>query len=115
MKTLTNVFAGVFAAFVLFGATSVVAQAADDRAQVERAVLDYVEGIYDVKPELIERSVHPDLVKFGFARRSPEDDWRVIPMSYERLVELAGEYYALTPSGTRPSPSARRIELHQPR
>jgi len=24
---------------------------------------------------------------------SPEGDWRVIPMTYEQLVELAGNYY----------------------
>jgi len=109
MKTLTSVFAGVLAAFVLFGTPTVAEEATDDRAQVERAVLDYVEGIYEVKPELIERSVHPDLVKFGFARRSPEDDWRVIPMSYERLVELAGEYYAQ--AGGAPADAPKKVEI----
>ena len=29
----------------------------EDRAGVEEAVLDYVEGIYDATPERIERSV----------------------------------------------------------
>ena len=41
--------------------------ASADRAAVERAALDYVEGVYEVKPELIERSVHPDLAKVGFS------------------------------------------------
>ena len=57
-------------------------------------MLDYVEGIYEVKPELIERSVHTKLVKFGFGRRSADAEYRVIPMTYEQLVDLAGEWNA---------------------
>lgn len=88
---------------------SVVAQTDEDRAGVERAVLDYVEGVYEVKPELIERSVHPDLDKFGFARRSPNDDWRVIPMTYEQLVGLAGEYYK--EQGGAPADAPKKVEI----
>ena len=36
-----------------------------EREAVERAVRDYVEAIYQTKPELIERSVHPALEKIG--------------------------------------------------
>lgn len=97
------------AALLLLCATIVSAQSADDRAEVERAVLDYVEGVYEVKPELIERSVHPELEKFGFARRSPDDDWRVIPMTYEELVELAGKYYA--ESGGAPADAPKAVEI----
>ena len=64
---------------LLLCVTATLAVADDDRAGVERAVLDYVEGVYEMKPELIERSVHPEMKKFGFARRKPTDDWRVIP------------------------------------
>ena len=78
---------------LFLGVSLAMAQTAADRSEVERAVLDYVEGVYELKPELIERSVHPDLQKFGFARRSPSDDWRVIPMTYEQLVKLSETYY----------------------
>jgi hypothetical protein len=98
------VFAGLFLI-----ASVAAAQTAEDRAEVERAVLDYVEGIYQVKPELIERSVHPDLQKFGFARRSPDNDWRVIPMTYEQLVELAGTYYE--EAGGAPPNAPKKIEI----
>ena len=86
-----------------------VAQTAEDRSEVERAVLDYVEGVYEVKPELIERSVHPELKKFGFARRSPSDDWTVIPMTYEQLVGLAGRYYK--EQGGAPEDAPKKIEI----
>ncbi len=94
----------------LFQVASItVAQTAVDRSEVERAVLDYVEGVYEVKPELIERSVHPELKKFGFARRSPSDDWRVIPMTYEQLVGLAGSYYK--EQGGAPADSPKKVEI----
>lgn len=90
-------------------ASAAIACSAHDRAGVERAVLDYVEGLYELKPELIERSVHPELVKFGFARRSPDDDWRVIPMSYERLHEIAGTYYK--EAGGPPPGAPKTVEV----
>ena len=65
-----------------------------DEKAVEAAVRDYVEGIYEVDPDRIRRSVHPDLQKFGFARRSPDDEYRVIPMTFDQLVELAATYNA---------------------
>ncbi len=65
--------------------------AAGDREAVERAVLDYVEAVEQGRPEWIERSVHPDLAKFGFHRGKSETEFRVIPMTYDGLVELAGD------------------------
>jgi len=99
----------VLAACLLAGTTNVAGQSAEDRAEVERAVLDYVEGVYEIKPELIERSVHPELQKFGFARRSPEDEWRVIPMTYEQLVGLAGDYYK--EEGGAPTDAPKKVEI----
>lgn len=79
-----------------------------DKQAVERAVLDYVEGIYEVKPELIERSVHPELNKFGFARRSAEDEYRRVPMTFPQLVALAGNY---NKQGRVPKDAPKKVEL----
>lgn len=62
-------------------------QAAQDREAVRQAGLDYVEGVYNVQPERIERSVHPSLVKRGFAMRNGA--YAEMPMNYEQLVNLA--------------------------
>ena len=80
---------------VILGMTGVgpAATEADEKA-VEAAVRDYVEGVYEADPDRIRRSVHPDLQKFGFARRSPDDEYRVIPMTFDQLVELAATYNA---------------------
>ncbi len=56
---------------------------------VERAVLDYCEAFYEVKPEYVERSVHRNVDKFGFWRQGDSTDYHRIPMNYEQLHELA--------------------------
>jgi hypothetical protein len=64
-------------------------QAAADREAVRKAGLDYVEGIYNVQPERIERSVHPALVKRGFYKKDANTPYVEMPMTYEQLVNLA--------------------------
>jgi hypothetical protein len=61
----------------------------EDRKAVERAVLDYVEAFYEMKPELLERSVHEDLTKFGFWRRPGDEEYRGSPMSFDQAVTVA--------------------------
>ena len=60
-----------------------------DKAAIERAVLDYVEGIYDVEPERVVRSVDPKLAKLGFGRWEDDEVYRSFAMTYEQLVDLA--------------------------
>ncbi len=66
--------------------------AAGDEAAVRAAVLDYVEGVYEVDPARIERSVHPELAKRGFGRREATGPYGEIPMTFEQLVKLAANY-----------------------
>lgn len=63
-----------------------------EREAVERAVLDYVEAIEQGRPELIERGVHPDLVKLGFYREEAGADYQLSPMTFDELVELAATF-----------------------
>lgn len=64
----------------------------EDREAVRLAALDYVEGIYNVQPERIERSVHPTLVKRGFYKKDAGAPYVESPMTYEQLVRLAGNW-----------------------
>ena len=82
----------VIAMLMLTAGWMVQADSSSEEAAVRAAVLDYVEGVYEVAPERIERSVHPEMAKRGFARRSPDQPYREIPMTYEGLVKLAGSY-----------------------
>ncbi len=64
-----------------------------EREGVERAVRDYVEALYQVKPELIERSVHPALEKMGLYRPAEATAYRTPgKMTFEQLRELAGQW-----------------------
>lgn len=65
-------------------------QATGDKEAVRLAVLDYVEGVYNVQPERIERSVHPKLTKLGFYRPPADAAYRpASAMTFEQLVQLA--------------------------
>jgi len=76
--------------FVLFAYT--LGQTEADREAVRQAALDYVEGVYEVSPQRIERSVHPELVKRGFYIKKGETDYTGAPMTFAELVNLAKTY-----------------------
>jgi hypothetical protein len=81
------------AAAVLSSPAYPAAQApANEKAAVEQAALDYVEAIYKVQPERIERSVHPTLTKRGFYKKDAAAPYVESPMTYEQLVKLASSW-----------------------
>ncbi len=75
--------------WVATGAAAPAVLTIDEQA-VHDAVLDYVEAIYDVQPERIDRSVHPTLRKHGYWREG--DGWRDGPMTFDQLRRLAAGY-----------------------
>jgi hypothetical protein len=79
----------LIAAFTLALPAASIAQSPADKEGVRQAVLDYVEGVYDVDPSRIERSVHPDLMKRGFFKRNDESSYRTGQMTFTQLVELS--------------------------
>lgn len=86
----------ILACLLLVGLAAVTffaGQANNDKEAVRLAVLDYVEGVYNVEPARIERSVHPKLAKLGFYRAPAENTYRPgNAMTFERLVEVAKNY-----------------------
>jgi Putative lumazine-binding len=88
MKKLTLL---VFALLIVFPSYT-FAQSDADKEAVRQAVLDYVEGVYNVAPERIERSVHPELVKRGFYIKKGETAYTFAPMTFTELVNLARTY-----------------------
>ena len=79
-------------ALLVGGPARISAQATGDKDAVRQAALDYVEGIYNVQPERIERSVHPNLVKRGFYKKDAATPYAEMPMTYEQLVKLAASW-----------------------
>lgn len=74
----------------------------EEHKAVERACLDYVEGIYDVDPELIKRGVHPDMQKYGFWHDKEKNEYRGTAMNFTQLCELAGKWNADGRAGKDP-------------
>jgi hypothetical protein len=61
----------------------------EDQAAVHRAALDYVEAIYEGKPELIDKSVSPELSKRGVYYNAKERKWIEAKMPFERLKAIS--------------------------
>lgn len=102
IKTIGLVFA-----LILSLAAAMQAQTKEaETAAVRQAAMDYLDAVYDVKPELIERSVHPDLVKLGFYLK--DGKYFPTPMNYERLHKLAGSY---NKDGRIPQDAVKKVEV----
>ncbi len=100
----------LFAFAVLFVFSNhAFAQTDADREAVRQAVLDYVEGVYEVAPQRIERSVHPDLVKRGFYIKKGETVYTPSPMTFTELVNLSKNY---NKSGKLPKTAAKEIIIY---
>ena len=83
----------VFLAGLVIAATNFAQDSKNDEKEaVRRAVLDYVESVYDVDPSKAERSVHPELVKRGFFVKKGESNYSPHTMTYSELIELAKTY-----------------------
>lgn len=77
-------------AMLCFALTGVaMAQQSNDHEAVRQAVLDYVEGIYELQPERIERSISRELAKVGYWREKDGAAYAESRMSFEQLVGVA--------------------------
>ena len=79
--------------------------AAADREAVRQAALNYIDALYQAKPELVEKSVHPDLSKRGYFRKQGEKTFSNALMSYKQLHDLAATW---NKEGKRPVATAPR-------
>lgn len=80
-------------AVTLFLTPDLSAGKADDEKAVRQAVLDYVEGVYEVDPSRIERGVHKELRKTGFWYSDEEKMYKgPLPMTYTELHDLAANW-----------------------
>ncbi len=93
----------------LVGCLPIFTQAQTDRELVYAAIEDYVDALYLVQPERIQRSVHPQLTKKGFWRPKDKPDYQPESiMTYNELYELAGKWNA---KKTLPADAPRKIEI----
>jgi len=69
----------------------IAAQAQTDEEGVYNAVLDYVEGFYNVEPERFEKSISKDLVKYGYWK-NPDGEYQGSPMNWDQAYQLASRW-----------------------
>jgi hypothetical protein len=62
-----------------------------EKAAVHSAAKDYVDALYEAKPDLIVRSVHPQLAKRGFYRND-KGVFQESTMTFDQLKTLAGRW-----------------------
>lgn len=66
-----------------------------DKELVQAAIEDYVDGIYNVQPDRIKKSVHPELVKKGYWKGKDKADYAYDGiMTFDQLVKLAETWNA---------------------
>ncbi len=84
-------------------------RAQSEELRVSAAVLNYVEALYEAKPELIRESVHPGLSKFGYYRAPDSAEYgKGSPMTFQELEELAGKWNA---DGWLPEDAPKEIKI----
>ncbi len=86
------------------------AQTSGEKDAVRQAALDYVESVYNVSPDLVERSVHPELVKRGFFIKKDETAYTPSTMTFAQLVELSKNY---NKSGKLPKDAPKEVVVYE--
>lgn len=94
-KTVLLTFVFLLATPLMLQAQTVEEAArAEQLEAIRQAILDYADGLYNVDPSRIERSVHPELAKVGYWRPSADTWYRTTRQDYDKMIELAGTWNA---------------------
>jgi hypothetical protein len=101
----------LLAVLATVAASPLTAQGQADRRGVQAAILDYVEGVYEVQPERIARSVHPSLHKQGMVSRDGKAYAGPMPMNYEQLHSLAASWN-LDNKNADPKTAPKTVEVY---
>jgi hypothetical protein len=85
------------------------AQSAADRAGVERAALDYLEGFYEGDTAKLVRSIRPDVYKLGFDWLDKEKKYAGEQMKWDEILGYARRFKAN--NRHTPATAPRRVDL----
>ncbi len=94
---------------MLLSASAVYSQTSD-KELVKAAIEDYVEGIYQVQPDRIKKSVHPELVKKGYWKGKDKTEYAYDGiMTFDQLIKLAETWNA---KGQLAKDAPKKIEIY---
>jgi len=85
-----------------------IALYSQDRDQIKRVALDYIEGFYEGDTAKIKRSIHPDLSKLGYGSKSRGSKEHI--MSYDKAISFARDV-ANNPKWAAPKEAVKKIEI----
>jgi hypothetical protein len=88
MKTKTTMWMSTLALAAVLLPSPMAGQTAEDRAGVERAAMNYLEGFYEGDADKIRAGVHPEVVKVGYFA-GQDGEYRRAPMSFEEMIRFA--------------------------
>jgi hypothetical protein len=77
---------------VLAAAGTAMAEHHEESEAIKQAVLNYALAIYEVKPKLVDASVHPKVQKVGYAPKKEGAGYREIWMTFDELRELTAHW-----------------------
>ncbi len=79
-----------------------------DKVKIKRAALDYIEGFYEGDTAKIKRSIHPELSKLGYGRKSKGSKEHI--MTYDRAIDFAIDV-ANDSQWAAPKGAVKKIEI----
>ncbi len=106
MKLLSYIFISLLLTANLYNTASAINEGEDQA--IKEAVLDYIEGLYYMMPDRIERSVHPDLSKRGLRETGNDTNYETHLMPFDELREAAE---TANINGRIPQEAPRDIEI----
>lgn len=99
----------IISIILVFGWLSAGAQNEQERKEVTRAMLDYIEGFYEGDTLKLTRSVADGSVKYGYWKNSKSGKYEGEAMSHKEMIDYAVNVKAK--NRQRPPETIRKAEI----
>ncbi|MBL7741668.1 MAG: nuclear transport factor 2 family protein [Chitinophagaceae bacterium] len=86
------------------------AQTEKEKEYVQRAMLDYVEGFYEGDTNKINRSISPEVVKYGYWKDEKSGVYGGEPMSFREMIAYAARVKQT--NRQQPATAVRKVEVY---
>ncbi len=98
----------ITACFIL-SVNCMYAQTAQDKKDVEKALLDYIEGFYEGDTAKLTRSIAAHFIKYGFWKDDKTAKYGGEGMSYEAMISYANNIKAR--NRQQPATAVKKVEV----
>ena len=73
----------------IFSISLVCGQSEQEKTNVQRAIMDYIEGFYEGDSIKITRSISPEVVKYGYWKDEKSGKYGGEAMTYQQMIEYS--------------------------